>query len=216
MQVSNVTANRKQSGISRFVFAALCGALLLAGCGGGSEWHQTERLRIEKEFEKGSGTFQECAAWAAKSLGDDATAPEHLELTNSCLQMRRGLPDNKADTGKAESEETKERELSERESEIAKREREVNARERQARLEALAKLVVRIQEETREVVAVLRELLEQEQYCDVLLNGTRALRYVQEYNQKWREIGVENALIPDDELLGILAVAKAGCQAQSQ
>ena len=188
--------------------AALCGALLLAGCGG-SQWHQTERLRIEKEFEKGSGTFQECAAWAAKSLGDDATAPEHLELTNSCLQMRRGLPDNKADTGKAEGEDTKERELSERERKIAER-------ERQERLEALAKLVVRMKKKTREVVAVLRELLEQELYCDALLNGTRALRHVQEYNQKWREIGVEKALIPDDELLGILAVAKAGCQAQSR
>ena len=191
------------------VAAALCGALLLAGCGGGSEWHQTERLRIEKEFEKGSGTFQECAAWAAKSLGDDATAPEHLELTNSCLQMRRGLPDNKADTGKAESKETKEEELSERERKIAER-------ERQARLEELAKLVVRMKKKTREVVAVLRELLEQGLYCDALLNGTRALRHVQEYNQKWREIGVEKALIPDDELLGILAVAKAGCQAQSR
>ena len=189
--------------------AALCGALLLAGCGGGSEWHQTERLRIEKEFEKGSGTFQECAAWAAKSLGDDATAPEHLELTNSCLQMRRGLPDNKADSGKAESEDTKERELSERE-------REIDARERQVRLEALAKLIVQIKRETREIVAVLRELLEQGRYCDVLLNGTRALRHVQEYNREWREIGVEKALIPDDELLGILAVAKAGCQAQSK
>ena len=189
--------------------AALCGAFLLAGCGGGSEWHQTERLRIEKEFEKGSGTFQECAAWAAKSLGDDATAPEHLELTNSCLQMRRGLPDNKADTGKAEGEDTKEREISERE-------REINARERQARLEALAKLIVQIKRETREIVAVLRELLEQGRYCDVLLNGTRALRHVQEYNREWREIGVEKALIPDDELLGILAVAKAGCQAQSK
>ena len=189
--------------------AALCGALLLAGCGGGSEWHQTERLRIEKEFEKGSGTFQECAAWAAKSLGDDATAPEHLELTNSCLQMRRGLPDNKADTGKAEGEDTKEEELSEREREIAER-------ERQARLEELAKLVVRMKKKTREVVAVLRELLEQGLYCDALLNGTRALRHVQEYNREWREIGVEKALIPDDELLGILAVAKAGCQAQSK
>ena len=191
------------------VVAAMCGALLLAGCGGGSEWHQTERLRIEKEFEKGSGTFQECAAWAAKSLGDDATAPEHLELTNSCLQMRRGLPDNKADTGKAEGEDTKERELSERE-------REIDARERQERLEALAKLIVQIKQQTREVVAVLRELLEQGRYCDVLLNGTRALRHVQEYNREWREIGVEKALIPDDELLGILAVAKAGCQAQSK
>ena len=189
--------------------AALCGALLLVGCGGGSEWHQTERLRIEKEFEKGSGTFQECAAWAAKSLGDDATAPEHLELTNSCLQMRRGLPDNKADTGKAEGEDTKEEELSEREREIAER-------ERQARLEELAKLVVRMKKKTREVVAVLRELLEQGLYCDALLNGTRALRHVQEYNREWREIGVEKALIPDDELLGILAVAKAGCQAQSK
>ena len=191
------------------VVAAMCGALLLAGCGGGSEWHQTERLRIEKEFEKGSGTFQECAAWAAKSLGDDATAPEHLELTNSCLQMRRGLPDNKADTGKAESAETKERKLSERE-------REIDARERQERLKALAKLIVQIKQETREIVAVLRELLEQGRYCDVLLNGTRALRHVQEYNREWREIGVEKALIPDDELLGILAVAKAGCQAQSK
>ena len=196
--------------------AALCGALLLAGCGGGSEWHQTERLRIEKEFEKGSGTFQECAAWAAKSLGDDATAPEHLELTNSCLQMRRGLPDNKADTGEAEGEDTKERELSERERKIAERESEVDERERQERIKALAKLIVQIKQQTREVVAVLRELLEQGRYCDVLLNGTRALRHVQEYNREWREIGVEKALIPDDELLGILAVAKAGCQAQSK
>ena len=196
--------------------AALCGAALLVGCGGGSEWHQTERLRIEKEFEKGSGTFQECAAWAAKSLGDDATAPEHLELTNSCLQMRRGLPDNKADTGKAESKETKERELSEREREIAKREREVDERERQERIKALAKLIVEIKQKSREVVAVLREGLERGIYCDVLLNGTRALKHVQEYNREWRDAGVENALIPDDELLGILAVAKAGCQAQSK
>ena len=57
--------------------------MLLGGCA--EQQIQLEQLRINKEY----SPFRECTAWAAKVLGEDATAAEHLELTNSCLIMKR-------------------------------------------------------------------------------------------------------------------------------
>ena len=89
--------------------------------------------------------------------------------------------------------------------------------EQQARqVKELARSVVEMKQAVKEKVASFRSKLNLKQYCEVVLDGTRALKHVQEYNREWRDAGVENALIPDDELLGILAVAKAGCQAQSK
>lgn len=60
--------------------------VLLGSCGG-RELHESEQCLVERY----SPSFQQCAAWARESLGDDATAPEHMELTNSCLQMQREI-----------------------------------------------------------------------------------------------------------------------------
>ena len=57
--------------------------MLLGGCA--EQQIQLEQLRINKEY----SPFRECTAWAAKVLGEDASAAEHLELTNSCLIMKR-------------------------------------------------------------------------------------------------------------------------------
>ena len=61
----------------------LAAVTALAGCS--SQEQRLEELRINKEH----SPFRECTAWAAKVLGEDATAAEHLELTNSCLIMKR-------------------------------------------------------------------------------------------------------------------------------
>ena len=62
----------------------LAAVIALAGCSA-QERQKLEELRINKEY----SPFRECTAWAAKVLGEDATAAEHLELTNSCLIMKR-------------------------------------------------------------------------------------------------------------------------------
>ena len=61
----------------------LAAVIALAGCS--AQEQRLEELRINKEY----SPFRECTAWAAKVLGEDATAAEHLELTNSCLIMKR-------------------------------------------------------------------------------------------------------------------------------
>ena len=61
----------------------LAAVIALAGCS--AQEQRLEKLRINKEY----SPFRECTAWAAKVLGEDATAAEHLELTNSCLIMKR-------------------------------------------------------------------------------------------------------------------------------
>ena len=58
-------------------------AVVLSGCA--AQEQRLEELRINKEY----SPFRECTAWAAKVLGEDASAAEHLELTNSCLIMKR-------------------------------------------------------------------------------------------------------------------------------
>ena len=62
--------------------ACVASGFLLGGCA--EQQHQLEQLRINKEY----SPFRECTAWAAKVLGEDASAAEHLELTNSCLIMK--------------------------------------------------------------------------------------------------------------------------------
>ena len=66
------------------VIAVLALGVVLSGCSA-QERQRLEELRINKEY----SPFRECTAWAAKVLGEDATAAEHLELTNSCLIMKR-------------------------------------------------------------------------------------------------------------------------------
>ena len=66
------------------ITACVVAGFLLGGCAG-QDGQNLEQLRINKEF----SPFRECTAWAAKVLGEDATAAEHLELTNSCLIMKR-------------------------------------------------------------------------------------------------------------------------------
>ena len=61
----------------------LAAVIALAGCS--AQEQRLEELRINKEY----SPFRECTAWAAKVIGEDATAAEHLELTNSCLIMKR-------------------------------------------------------------------------------------------------------------------------------
>ena len=61
----------------------LAAVIALAGCS--AQEQRLEELRINKEY----SPFRECTAWAAKVLGEDASAAEHLELTNSCLIMKR-------------------------------------------------------------------------------------------------------------------------------
>ena len=65
------------------VIAVLALGVALSGCS--AQEQRLEELRINKEY----SPFRECTAWAAKVLGEDATAAEHLELTNSCLIMKR-------------------------------------------------------------------------------------------------------------------------------
>ena len=66
------------------MIAVLALGVVLSGCSA-QERQRLEELRINKEY----SPFRECTAWAAKVLGEDATAAEHLELTNSCLIMKR-------------------------------------------------------------------------------------------------------------------------------
>ena len=66
------------------VIAVLALGVVLSGCSA-QERQRLEELRINKEY----SPFRECTAWAAKVLGEDASAAEHLELTNSCLIMKR-------------------------------------------------------------------------------------------------------------------------------
>ena len=61
----------------------LAAVIALAGCS--AQEQRLEELRINKEY----SPFRECTTWAAKVIGEDATAAEHLELTNSCLIMKR-------------------------------------------------------------------------------------------------------------------------------
>ena len=65
------------------VIAVLALGVVLSGCA--AQEQRLEELRINKEY----SPFRECTAWAAKVLGEDASAAEHLELTNSCLIMKR-------------------------------------------------------------------------------------------------------------------------------
>ena len=58
--------------------------VVLGGCSA-QERQRLEELRINKEY----SLFRECTAWAAKVFGEEASAAEHLELTNSCLIMKR-------------------------------------------------------------------------------------------------------------------------------
>ena len=66
------------------MIAVLALGVVLSGCSA-QERQRLEELRINKEY----SPFRECTAWAAKVLGEDASAAEHLELTNSCLIMKR-------------------------------------------------------------------------------------------------------------------------------
>lgn len=64
--------------------AVIVTGFLLSGCAA-KERQETEQLRINKEF----SPFRECTAWSERVLGDGAAPAEHLELTNSCLLMKR-------------------------------------------------------------------------------------------------------------------------------
>ena len=69
--------------MNKKVIAVLVLGVALSGCA--AQEQRLEELRINKEY----SPFRECTAWAAKVLGEDASAAEHLELTNSCLIMKR-------------------------------------------------------------------------------------------------------------------------------
>ena len=69
--------------MNKKVIAVLALGVALSGCA--AQEQRLEELRINKEY----SPFRECTAWAAKVLGEDASAAEHLELTNSCLIMKR-------------------------------------------------------------------------------------------------------------------------------
>ena len=86
---------------------------LLGGCTA-RESDDIVKLRLTQEFAKDERTFHECADWARESLGEDATAPEYMELTNSCLHMQTKLRASEADVEKKEQElEAAKRELQE-------------------------------------------------------------------------------------------------------
>ena len=105
---------------------------LLGGCTA-RESDDIVKLRLTQEFAKDERTFHECADWARESLGEDASAAEQMELTNSCLHMQGDLQDREADIKEKEKElETAKRELQEarRQVEDAKRKREAE-RERE-------------------------------------------------------------------------------------
>ena len=69
--------------MNKKAIAVLALGVVLSGCA--AQEQRLEELRINKEY----SPFRECTAWAAKVLGEDANAAEHLELTNSCLIMKR-------------------------------------------------------------------------------------------------------------------------------
>ena len=115
---------------------------LLGGCTA-RESDDIVKLQLKQEFAKDERTFHECADWARESLGEDASAAEQMELTNSCLHMQSDLKDRVADIKEKEEElETAKRELEEarRKIEDAKRkresEREQELEETQRELEA--------------------------------------------------------------------------------
>ena len=86
---------------------------LLGGCTA-RESDDIVKLRLTQEFAKDERTFHECADWARESLGEDASAPEYMELTNSCLHMQTKLRASEADVEKKEQElEAAKRELQE-------------------------------------------------------------------------------------------------------
>ena len=112
---------------------------LLGGCTA-RESDDIVKLRLTQEFAKDERTFHECADWARESLGEDASAAEQMELTNSCLHMQTDLQDREADIKEKEKElETAKRELQDARQKIedarrkreAERERELEETKRQ-------------------------------------------------------------------------------------
>ena len=87
---------------------------------------------------------------------------------------------------------------------------EREAREK-AKREELARTIVEAQHLAKEKVALFREKLEQRQYCEVVLDGTVFLREIQEHNESGLGAQIKSARIPDGELIGIIDVAKKGC-----
>ena len=118
---------------------------LLGGCTA-KESDDIVKLRLTQEFAKDERTFHECADWARESLGEDASAAEQMELTNSCLHMQTDLQDREADIKEKEDElETAKRELQEARQKIedARRKREAAEKERaQANIPQPAPVIV--------------------------------------------------------------------------
>ena len=126
---------------------------LLGGCTA-RESDDIVKLRLTQEFAKDERTFHECADWARESLGEDASAAEQMELTNSCLHMQTDLQDREADIKDKEKElETAKRELEEarRKIEDARRKREA---ERERELEETKR---QLEEERRKREAAEKE-----------------------------------------------------------
>ena len=75
----------------------------------------------------------------------------------------------------------------------------------------MARTIVETQHLAKEKIALFRRKLEQKQYCEVVLDGTVLLRTIQEHNEKGLGAQIKDAHIPDGELIGIIDVAKKGC-----
>ena len=69
----------------------------------------------------------------------------------------------------------------------------------------------KIRQATKQKIAALKDKLKSKQFCDVVLEGTILLREVQDHNERGLGTKGEAARIPDGELLGIIEVAKQGC-----
>ena len=186
--------------------------------------HFTERQQVEKAVAKAPVvakapmSFQECVAQATKSLGDDAITAGRLKLADSCWQMRGELelPVNKSREARAKKETIRERHRT-IERRRFRREREVGGQERQEGVEELAEnpaikeLVAQTHQNAREITAMLRAGIREREYCEVLPIARDALRNVQSFNQKVRDLGLEDARIPDYELRAIVGVAQERC-----
>ena len=70
---------------------------------------------------------------------------------------------------------------------------------------------IEIRRDAKQKIAALKEKLKSKQFCDVVLEGTILLREVQDHNERGLGTKGEAARIPDGELLGIIEVAKQGC-----
>ena len=171
--------------------------ILLGGCAA-RESDDIVKLRLTQEFAKDERTFHECADWARESLGEDASAAEQMELTNSCLHMQTDLQDREADIKDKEAElESAKRELlearrkiedarrkreaeRERELEETKRQLEEEKRKREAAEQEHAQANLPDDEELAALNNRVVELLKQGEYAEALPLAKKVLRLTEQ------------------------------------